>query len=190
MTKWYRGFSFAVNHDHGFRLDHRLTMRIDPTLAGYTLDQTNQIYKTLVERAAQVPGVKSAALSWGLPMTNNLRLGPVVPEGYQFPAGQATAAVFNDAVDHNFFATFGVPIIAGRGFLETDRTGSPPVVVVNARFACPLDERVLTADITLTPGADNRSLHIHAAIETTQGPFSMVLHVGQVRVELLEVNPA
>ena len=68
-------------------------------------------------------------------MTNNLRLGPVVPEGYQFPAGQATAAVFNDAVDHNFFATFGVPIIAGRGFLETDRTGSPPVVVVNARFA-------------------------------------------------------
>src|SRR5438445_2659967 len=26
-----------------------------------------------------------------------------------------------------------------------------------------LDERVITADITLTPGADNRSLHIHAA---------------------------
>src|SRR5439155_17985154 len=132
-TQLYRGFSFAVNQDHGFRFDHRLTMRIDPTLAGYTLDQTNQIYKTMVERAAQVPGVKSAAMSFGLPMTNNLRQEGVIPEGYQFPAGQERVAVFTDSVDNNLFATLGVPIIAGRGFLDSDRTGSPPVVVVNAR---------------------------------------------------------
>jgi hypothetical protein len=51
------------------------------------------------------------------------------------------------------------------------------------------DERVRSADITLTLGADNRSIRIHCAIETMQGPFSMVLNVGQVRVELLEVTP-
>ena len=134
-TQLYRGFSFAVNQDHGFRFDHRLTMRIDPTLAGYTLDQTNQIYKTMVERAAQVPGVKSAAMSFGLPMTNNLRQEGVIPEGYQFPAGQERVAVFTDSVDNNLFATLSVPIITGRGFLESDRTGSPPVVVIDARFA-------------------------------------------------------
>jgi hypothetical protein len=53
-----------------------------------------------------------------------------------------------------------------------------------------LDERVLSADITLTPGADNRSLRIHAAIVTAQGPFSMVLDVSHVRVELLQVSPS
>jgi hypothetical protein len=53
-----------------------------------------------------------------------------------------------------------------------------------------LDERVLSTDITLTLGTDNRSLRIHAAIVTAQGPFTMVLDVGHVRVELLQVSPA
>jgi predicted permease len=134
-TQLYRGFTYALTHDYGFRTDHRITMRIDPTLAGYSRDQTGQIFKTMVERAREVPGVKSAALSFSLPLTTNARGQTVVPEGFQFPAGQERAEVLSDTVDDNFFAAFGVPIISGRGFLPTDRADSPFVVVVNAQFA-------------------------------------------------------
>ncbi len=151
-TLMYKGFTYKIDQDRGFRVDHRLTMRIDPTLAGYTLDQTDQIYKTLVERARQVPGVKSAALSFGLPLSNNTNQWNVEPEGYEFPAGQRNVPVFSDTVDSNFFQTFGVPIVAGRGFLPTDRADSPRVVVVNAKFAekylgdNPIGKRVRISD--------------------------------------------
>ena len=148
----YRGFTYKINQDRGFRFDHRLTMRIDPTLAGYTLDQTDQIYKTLVERALHVPGVKSAALSFSLPLSSNVNQWNVEPEGFEFPAGQRSLAVFSDTVDSNFFQTFGVPIVAGRGFLPTDRADSPRVVVVNEQFARkylgdnPIGKRVRISD--------------------------------------------
>jgi predicted permease len=152
-TIMYRGFTYKIDQDRGFRVDHRLTMRIDPTLAGYTLDQTDQIYKTLVERARQVPGVKSAALSFNIPLfSTNINQWNVEPEGYEFPAGQRDVPVFADTVDPNFFQTFGVPIIAGRGFLPSDRADSPPVVIVNAKFAerylggNPIGKRVRIAD--------------------------------------------
>ena len=50
---------------YGFRIDHRLTMRFAPAQAGYTPAQTEQFYKTLLDQARGVPGIRSAALaSW------------------------------------------------------------------------------------------------------------------------------
>src|SRR5262249_19604137 len=59
----------------------------------------------------------------------------VVPEGYQFPKGKERVDVLADRVGEGFFATMGVPMIRGRGFLATDTKKSPPVVVVNEAFA-------------------------------------------------------
>jgi predicted permease len=134
-TQLYRGFSYALTSDYGFRTDHRLTMRFDPTLVGYSPKQTEEFYKTVVERARELPGVKSAALSFFIPTTIDFRQQSVAPEGYQFPPGQETTSVFADIVDHNLFGTLGVPILRGRGFLPTDTADSPPVVVVNEAFA-------------------------------------------------------
>jgi putative ABC transport system permease protein len=134
-TQLYRGFSYALSSDYGFRTDHRLTMRFDPTLVGYSPKQTEEFYKTVVERARELPGVKSAALSFFIPTTIDFRQQAVAPEGYQFPPGQETTSVFADIVDHNYFGTLGVPILRGRGFLPTDTADSPPVVVVNEAFA-------------------------------------------------------
>jgi len=134
-TQLYRGFSYALSSDYGFRVDHRLTMRFDPTLVGYNPKQTSDFYKTVVDRASEVPGVKSAALSFFIPTTIDFRSTPVIPEGYQFPAGQETASIFSDVVDHHYFATMGVAILRGRGFAETDTADSPPVAIVNEAFA-------------------------------------------------------
>jgi ABC-type antimicrobial peptide transport system permease subunit len=58
-----------------------------------------------------------------------------VPEGHQFPTGKTSIEVLSSVVDHNFFGTFGVPLLRGRPILATDLADSPRVAVVNEAFA-------------------------------------------------------
>jgi len=131
----YRGIEARLYGQHGFRIDHRITMRFAPAEIGYSPEQTQQFYRTLLEQARNVSGVKSAALSARLPMTTGAASETVIPEQYQFPSGQESVRVFTDYVSDSYFETFGVPIVAGRGFLPTDRADSPRVAIVNEAFA-------------------------------------------------------
>jgi predicted permease len=130
-----RGFSYLLEHDPGFRADHRLTMGFDPSLLSYTPQQIEQFYKTLVDQAQALPGVKSAALAYAIPMSVNFVRRTVLPEGYQFPPGKDSLDVTTDIVDRHYFTTLGVPLERGRGFLPTDTADAPRVAVVNAQFA-------------------------------------------------------
>src|SRR6185436_2691992 len=64
----YRGFQRQLLGGPGFRTDHLLLMSFDPAMVRYTDEQTQQFYKQLTERAALLPGVKSAALTHLIPM--------------------------------------------------------------------------------------------------------------------------
>src|SRR5262249_22257587 len=131
----YRGYSFLLVDAHGFRRDHVLTMRLDPSVAGYNPAQTAQFYQTLLDRSREIPGLMSTALTSFLPLTTDLQQKDVIPEGYQFPSDQRSVSVFTSAVDDHYFDTFGVRMVAGRGFLPADTANSPRVVVVNNAFA-------------------------------------------------------
>jgi hypothetical protein len=131
----YRLIEKGLSGNEGFRVDHRITMGVDPSLAGYTTEQTQQFYRALLEQTRGLPGVKSAALSVSLPMTSNFGVRFVIPEGFQFPAGQESERVFTDIVSDQYFDTFAIPIPAGRSFLPSDRAESPLVAVVNQEFA-------------------------------------------------------
>ncbi len=130
-----RNFSEVLAGNPGFRRDHRITMRFNPAVTGYTADQAQRFYERLVQKATEVTGVKSAALTSGLPLTNDRENEYVVPEGYQFPAGSEGVEVLGYVVDHHFFDTFGVPLIAGRAFRATDDAAAPRVAIVNDAFA-------------------------------------------------------
>ena len=134
-TQLYRGFSYLLAHSPGFRTDHLIMAGVEPDLVRYSPAQSEQFYKTLTDRAAQLPGVKSAALAFSVPMGTSQRSQTVIPEGYQFPHGNSSAEVLENTVDSRFFETFGVPLLRGRGFLPTDRAGAPRVAVVNEAFA-------------------------------------------------------
>ena len=110
-------------------------MRLDPSVAGYNPAQTAQFYQTLLDRSREIPGLISTALTSFLPLTTDLQQKDVIPEGYRFPSDQRSISVFTSAVDDHYFDTFGVRMVAGRGFLPVDTANSPRVVVVNKAFA-------------------------------------------------------
>jgi putative ABC transport system permease protein len=134
-TTIYRGFVVQLGQGAGFRTDHLLLMSFDPTIVGYSPAATQQFYKQLVDRAAAIPGVQSAALAENIPMAPTQDMRTIVPEGYQFPKGQQGASIFTSFVDEPFFDTLAIPIVRGRSFRETDSATAPRVAVVNQVLA-------------------------------------------------------
>jgi predicted permease len=134
-TQLAKGFSYALLQDPGFSTDHRVTMRLDPSLAGYSPDQTERFYRALTDRAAQVPGVRGVGLTSSLPMVPGYIGVAVAPEGFDFGPGQNSVTIVSSSVDRGYFDALGVGIVRGRGFLPTDTADSPPVVVVDRTFA-------------------------------------------------------
>src|SRR5262249_14377408 len=134
-AQMYRNTTKVLAANPGFIMDHRLTVRLDTAVAGYSLPQTEQFYRTLIERARGVAGVRSAAIANFIPFTTDGLVVSVIPEGFEFPAGQHSARMLGNIVDEYYFETFGVPIVAGRGFVATDRADSPRVAVVSDAFA-------------------------------------------------------
>ncbi|MCU1273337.1 MAG: hypothetical protein JWO48_768 [Bryobacterales bacterium] len=135
-TFLFRGFQHELGRGPGFRTDHLLMMSFDPGLLHYSETQTQQFFHQVVKRARSVPGVKSAALTFSIPMgTEMVDSLSIVPEGFQFSKGKEETSLLADDVDEGYFDTQGIRILKGRGFLPTDTADSPRVAVVNEEVA-------------------------------------------------------
>ena len=121
----------------GFHPEGLLTFQIAPPLARYP-GQARQwsLYRQVLNDLSTLPGVRSAALSSGLPMGAGAQThSPFVPSGRSvLPAGEA-AAVDWRTVSPGFFHTMGIPFIRGRDFTEQDSPGAPEVIILSRRAA-------------------------------------------------------
>ncbi len=128
-------FNRLLTANPGFRTDHRITMRFNTAAAGYTDERALQFYETVERRSAEIAGVQSAALTSALPMTFDVDMRSVVPDGYDFPRGRDSVEVLSYTVDQGYLQTMGVPLLEGRLFNAADRETSPRVAIVNEAFA-------------------------------------------------------
>jgi macrolide transport system ATP-binding/permease protein len=131
----FRGLHAKLLAGPGFRTDHLAMMSLDPELAHYSDQRTQQFYMQLVDRVRSLPGVKSAALTEVIPTAPGQHQQNIVPEGYELPRDRSSLTVFADIVGDGFFNTMGVPILMGRGFNPSDAAGAPRVAVVNQVLA-------------------------------------------------------
>jgi putative ABC transport system permease protein len=67
--------------------------------------------------------------------TDSVDSTAIVPEGYPLPKGQSSIGVLDATVDERYFDVMGIPIVAGRAFIDRDRDGTPMVAVVNESLA-------------------------------------------------------
>jgi len=131
-----RGFHDGAAAATGFVKDHLLLARFDPRLVQYNAAQAQQFYKLLTERVRTLPGVQSAGLTQNPPLGLG-EFGRVafVPDGFVMPRDRESFTSTMDTVDEGFFATMGVALLRGRGFLPSDTAVAPRVAIVNEQFA-------------------------------------------------------
>jgi len=81
-------------------------------------------------------GVKTAAASMMIPFTTGMTMtGDFQIEGQAPAPGQALPKADFRIVSPSYFEALHIPILNGRGFLQTDRPGHPDVAVLNRSAA-------------------------------------------------------
>lgn len=101
----------------GFDARNILLFKIDPTIAGYTDQQTQQLYDNLQQHFAALPGVTSASYSEDALLDGGTSGDRVHLDGA--PPNQ-NINPYELTVGLNFFSTMRIPILAGRGFTAAD----------------------------------------------------------------------
>ena len=118
----------------GFQTHSLLAFSIDPRLNGYTRDRTLLFYRGLLDKLRGAPGVESAAFAVVRVLADDDWENSIAVEGYEPKPGEDMNPYYN-AVSPGYFATLGLPLIAGREFLASDVNGAHKVGIVNQKFA-------------------------------------------------------
>jgi predicted permease len=142
-----RSLKNLSNLGPGFSAERLVGFNIDPSLNGYTPQQLNTFYQQLTDNLGAIPGVNSVAVASMRIMENNEWDSGLTAEGYSPAKPDDHPQAYMNQIGPGYFATLGVPIVAGRDFRLTDnrvikRTDvtddfdtTPTTVIINEKFA-------------------------------------------------------
>jgi predicted permease len=138
-----RSLQAAHAIDTGFDAEKLVSAPLEVNLLRYSNEQGREFYRTIVERAEQLPGVESAAIAHLAIVTGAGRVMGLMVEGRpeypdEFVFMQGPGVVTSDptrinanVVGPGFFRTLGIPLVSGRDFDARDVEGRPPVAIIN-----------------------------------------------------------
>ena len=168
-----RGAGKAASVDTGLRPGASYILEIDASLAGYEPKRAEQLYRTLNERLAALPGVERASISSIVPfgmfeLSRKVQRAGVHPASDAKPATAAEGLAFEvawNSVGAEYFSVVGLPVTRGRGFTETEATQpGPKVAIIDEVLAKKLwpdgdavGQRIQYADQKGGPSADLNS---------------------------------
>jgi predicted permease len=120
--------------DAGFNRRGLVLFAVDATSAGYPRAQFVALQTRLQDRLARIPGVRAVTFS-SVPLLSGTRQNKRITVPGHAPPPDAPLAVNTNGLAPNFFTAMELPIVAGRGFAESDEGTRPKVAVVNQSFA-------------------------------------------------------
>jgi predicted permease len=120
--------------DAGFRTDHLILFSITPPAKRYAAGKDVQLHSRLEEEFAAIPGVQAVTAASMAYISNSMRNETFLPMGESADEKKQQAEDFN-AVGNDFFASMGIPIVAGRPFGPQDTATSPKVAIINQSLA-------------------------------------------------------
>lgn len=131
--------------DTGMDARRTLVVEFDASLGGRDQARNLEIFRTVGERLAHVPGVSAASIATATLYGFNWNEGFVRRAGTR-PAQDARPSTAGEGLDFlapfnavgaDYFAAAGRPLLRGRGFtrFETDQAGAPPVAIIDEALA-------------------------------------------------------
>jgi len=123
--------------DLGYRVDRVLTAEVFANWSRQvTPDDFRRVYGTMLDRLKSTPGVISAAVTNGVPLSNAAPAGiPMRIEGITGPDVSQLPIVDQRVASEDYFATLGVKPLRGRTFGSQDHQEAASVAVINQTMA-------------------------------------------------------
>ncbi len=104
----------------GFNASRLIGFEIDPTLSGYKADRVKLTYRELTDGIKSLPGVESVGLASMRILEHDEWDSSMTVEGYNPDKPDDRAEPYMNSISPDYFATLGVPIVAGRDFTAAD----------------------------------------------------------------------
>jgi putative ABC transport system permease protein len=118
--------------DSGVQPDHVVTATIALSSPAYASpDTVTAFYDRLLGGVRALPGVSSAAISFGLPPDRVLDGAAIAAPGRAGSLIQAEMVT----VSNDYFRTLRIPVVAGRSFDSRDTATSAPAVIISQTLA-------------------------------------------------------
>ena len=120
----------------GFDTRHVLALNVP--IVSYTRkpQEITGFYREAMRRITELPGVERVALGTAVPWRDTgFFAAQFTAQGYVKANGEEDPRARFRTVSPGFFASLGVPIIAGRDFTEADRHDAEKVVIVSQSLA-------------------------------------------------------
>jgi len=120
--------------DLGMQISNLTTFTVSPALNGYSDERARVLFEQITEQLSAVRGVSSVAESTMPLLDGSNASANVSVRGFE--AGpDADLDASTSFIGPRFFATLGIPLIAGREFSRADVVASQAVAIVNEAFA-------------------------------------------------------
>jgi predicted permease len=161
-----RSFTKLMAVDTGIRAPRVLTMQVRLPQAGYDgRPAVRAFYQSLHDRVRGIPSVRAASIQTDLPLKGDgERRAFTADQGLD--ASNATGTVAVTWTFGDYFRTFGVPVVKGRGFLPEEDLDNRATAIVSRTLA----ERYW-------PGQDPIGKRVKWGIAASQAPWQTVVGV-------------
>ena len=130
-----RSLRNARTFDPGFDSSGIVLTRLPLTRHGYDRPRTIAFLDTLLRSLRARQEVRTASFAVVVPLGGDQeRIGFTIP-GQTTATGKAIILIDFNSIGPDYFQAMGIPIVQGRGILDTDDARSRPVAVINETMA-------------------------------------------------------
>jgi predicted permease len=140
-----RSLANLRNLGPGFPAEKLVGFNVNPSLNGYTPERLKVFYPQMADALRSLPGVQSVGLAAVRILEDNDWESSMTVEGFTPAKPDDHAEPYMNEISPNYFATLGVPIVAGRDFTANDNRSvkhgpkvfdwAPTTVMINEKFA-------------------------------------------------------
>jgi len=129
-----KSFQRLQSVELGFNPEKLLTMVVSLPSRKYSKpEQSIQFCDSLIDRLRSLPGVRAAGLTTNIPFVGDDNTDNFIVEGRD-PGGEGVQVQLL-AMTPGHLQAMGIPLLRGRDFLETDKSDSQPVAIVDETLA-------------------------------------------------------
>ena len=128
-------FQRLTSLDLGFRPEGITSIALPLPPKYNSASTANPFFSTVLEQVRATPGVKSAALAWGLPFESESNYDGFLVEDRPTPPSGAEGQTYQVGVSPGYFATMGVPLRFGRDVTAADDTTGVPIALIDEAIA-------------------------------------------------------
>jgi predicted permease len=140
-----RGANKAAWLETGLHVENDLLLEVDASLGGFDPQRAEQLYRTLNDRLAALPGVQHVTISATAPF-GVLSLSRAIQRAGMHvgkddkPGSAAEGLAYSsryNSIGADYFATMGIPLLRGRTFTAAEATqaNAPAVAIIDEALA-------------------------------------------------------